>query len=54
MKKIFVFKFIFDKKEMESTITATDMEEARSIFEKNHMKGCEIIDCEIIDPYWEK
>jgi hypothetical protein len=44
---------MFNGKELKSSITATDIEDARKIFYKNHINGCEIIGVDEDDSYLE-
>jgi hypothetical protein len=52
MKKLFIFEYIFEDKELKSSITATDIEEAQKIFIKSFYHQ-EIIDIVEDDSYLE-
>jgi hypothetical protein len=52
MKRLFIFEYIFEDKELKSSITATDIEEAKKIFIKSFYHQ-EIIDIVEDDSYLE-
>lgn len=51
--RLFIFKYIFEEKELKSSITAKDIEEAKKIFTKSFTHQ-EIIDVVENPSYFEK